>query len=409
MRRGIDFRAFDSGATTSRRACLAAAVLLAGTALAGCGSPKEAASGGSGSSAPLRVGVVYSQSGPLASYGQQYAEGLKAGLAYATDGTGKVGGRTIEVTYADDAGDPVKAVSAAKDLIGKGVKVLAGSTASGVAVQVAPLAAQNKVLFISGPAATDAITGLNRYTFRSGRQSYQDVQTAKAYLGGGRKVLVFAPDSAFGKSNVAAVKAVIGGAGATVRSIAVPAGATDFTPFARQVKAAAPDLVFVAWAGTTASAMWQAMDQQGVLSSTTVVTGLDVRATWPAFGAAGAKLHLLAHYFDGATSNPAVQALRQAVPGGKTDLFHPDGFAAAQMIVHALQAGGDDVNKMIGALEGYSFDSVKGKLTVRAEDHAVLQPMFQAKLTGSGDAVTATLVDTVPADKTAPPAAAMKG
>jgi branched-chain amino acid transport system substrate-binding protein len=78
------------------------------------------------------------------------------------------------------------------------------------------------------------------------------------------------------------------------------------------------------------------------------------------------------------------------------------------MIVHALQAAGDDVDKMVGALEGYSFDSVKGKLTVRAEDHAVLQPMFQAKLTGTGDAVTATLVDTVPAEKTAPPAAAMK-
>ena len=72
MRRGIDFRAFHSGTTTSRRAWLAAAVLLTGTALAGCGSPKEAASGGGGSSSPLRVGVVYSQSGPLASYGQQY-------------------------------------------------------------------------------------------------------------------------------------------------------------------------------------------------------------------------------------------------------------------------------------------------------------------------------------------------
>ena len=66
-------------------------------------------------------------------------------------------------------------MSAAKDLIGKGVKVLAGSTASGVGLQVAPIAAQNKVLFISGPAATDGLTGVNKYTFRSGRQSYQDV------------------------------------------------------------------------------------------------------------------------------------------------------------------------------------------------------------------------------------------
>jgi branched-chain amino acid transport system substrate-binding protein len=330
--------------------------------------------------------------------------GFKAGLAYATQGTGKIGERSVEVTYADDAGEPAKAVAAAKDLIGKGYKVLGGSTASGVAVQMAPLAATNKVLFVSGPAATDAITGLNRYTFRSGRQSYQDVQTAKSFLGSGRQVLVFAPDSAFGKSNVEAVKAVM--ATTTVTDILVPATATDFTPFARQVKAAAPDLVFVAWAGSTASAMWQALDQQGVLGSTTVVTGLDSRATWPVFGAAGTRLHLLAHYFDGAADNPAEQALAKAVPGGRTDLFHPDGFAAAQMIVHALQAGGDDVDKMINALQGYSFDSVKGRLTVRAEDHALLQPMFQAKLTGPD---SATRTDTVSAEAAAPPIAAMKG
>lgn len=397
-----------SGVTTSRRALLAGAATMALVA-AGCGSPQEAAEGGAGSSAPLNVGIVYSQSGPLASYGKQYAEGFRAGLAYATGGSNKVGDRPVNVTYADDAGDPVKAVSAAKDLIGKGYQVLAGSTASGVALQVAPLAAQNKVLFVSGPAATDALTGVNRYTFRSGRQSYQDVLTASSYLGSGRKVLVFAPDSAFGKSNVDAVKAVIGAGGATVSNIAVPASATDFTPFAGQIKAAAPDLVFVAWAGSTASAMWQALDQQGVLASTTVVTGLDIRASWPTFGAAGGKLNLIAHYFDGASQNPAEQALAKAVPGGKIDLFHPDGFAAAQMIVHALQTGGDDVEKMVGALEGYSFDSVKGKLTVRAEDHALLQPMFRAKMTGSGSSLTAEPSGTVAAEDAAPPAGAMKG
>ncbi|AEV83642.1 amino acid ABC transporter substrate-binding protein [Actinoplanes sp. SE50] len=392
--------------STSRRAVLGAAVLSAVVVTtSACGSPKDAA--GNGSS--INVGVVYSQSGPLASYGAQYVEGFKAGLAYATDNTGKVGDKTITVTYTDDAGDPVKAVSAAKDLIGKGYRVLAGSTSSGVALQVAPIAAENRVLFVSGPAASDGVTGANRYTFRSGRQSYQDVLTARAYLGDGRKVLVFAPDTAFGKSNVDAVTRVLGGAGATVSTIAVPAGATDFTPFASQIKAAEPDLVFVAWAGTTAGAMWQALDQQGVLASTKVVTGLDLRAGWAGFGAGASKLNLLAHYFDGATDNPAYQALKAAVPGGRTDLFHPDGFAAAQMIVHALQASPDDTAKMIGALEGYSFDSVKGRLTVRAADHALLQPMFQARLTGAGDAATATLTGTVSAADTAPPAAAMKG
>ncbi|MEU4381059.1 substrate-binding domain-containing protein [Micromonospora echinofusca] len=395
---------------TTRRVFLSAATMMAAAlAATACGSPQDTASGGGDSAAPVKVGLVYSQSGALASYGKQYIEGFRAGLDFATKGTNKVGDRAVEVTEVDDAGDPAKAVSAAKDLIGKGNKIIAGSTASGVALQVAPIAAQNKVLFISGPAATDAVTGANKYTFRSGRQSYQDVVTAKSFIGdpAGKKVVVFAQDGAFGDANEAAVKAVIGGAGAAVSSVRAPASATEFTPFASQIKSAKPDLLFVAWAGTTAPAMWQTLDQQGVLSSTTVVTGLDIRASWPTFGAAGSKISFLSHYFDGASDNEAVKALKAKV--GTVDLFHPDGFAAAQMVVRAIEEGGDDVEKMVKALEGWSFDGVKGKMTIRAEDHALLQPMFQAKLSGSGTAFTATAQKALTGDESAPPAVAMKG
>ncbi|MGK5742958.1 substrate-binding domain-containing protein [Micromonospora sp. URMC 103] len=395
---------------TTRRAFLSAATMMAAAlAATACGSPQDTASGGGDSAAPIKVGLVYSQSGALASYGKQYIEGFKAGLDYATKGTNKVGDRAIEITELDDAGDPAKAVSAAKDLIGKGTKIIAGSTASGVALQVAPIAAQNRVLFISGPAATDAVTGANKYTFRSGRQSYQDVVTAKSFIGdpAGKKVVVFAQDGAFGDANEAAVKTVIGGAGATVSSVRAPASATEFTPFASQIKAAKPDLLFVAWAGTTAPAMWQTLDQQGVLSSTTVVTGLDIRASWPTFGAAGTKISFLSHYFDGASDTEAAKALKAKV--GTVDLFHPDGFAAAQMVVRAVQEGGDDVDKMVKSLEGWSFDGIKGKTTVRAEDHALLQPMYQAKLTGSGTEFTATAQKSLTGDETAPPVVAMKG
>lgn len=386
---------------TPRLALLAAAVAV----LAACGSPKEAANQTPADTSPVKVGLVYSQTGALASYGKQYIDGFKAGLAYATNGSNKIGSRPVELTEMDDAGDPAKAVSAAKDLVGKGVKILAGSTASGVALQVAPIAAQNKVLFISGPAATDAVTGINRYTFRSGRQTWQDVLTAKSFIGGaaGKKIVVFAQDSAFGQANEAAVKAVLGGEGASVSSVLVPSAASEFSGFADRVKTAKPDLLFVAWAGTTAPAMWQALDLQGVLSSTTVVTGLDQRASWPIFGAASGKISLLSHYFDGAASNPAADALKKAVPA--VDLFHPDGFTAAQLVVRAVQQGGDDVDKMIGALEGYSFDGVKGKLTVRKDDHALLQPMFQAKFTDGKPA----LVKALGPDEVTPPAVPMKG
>jgi branched-chain amino acid transport system substrate-binding protein len=359
----------------------------------------------------VKVGIVYSRTGLLAAYGAEYIEGLRAGLKYVTNGTNKVNGHPIQLTLVDDKTDPATAVSAAKDLIGKGYKIIAGSTSSGVALSVAPLAAQNNVLFISGPAASDAITGLNRNTFRAGRQTIQDVLTASSFLGKnvGKKVLVFAQDSAFGQGNVAAVKAYIGGKGQNVSQILVPLSATDFTPFAQQAKNANADLLFVAWAGTTAGAMWRALDQQGVLSSTTVTTGLAERATWGSYGDPGtaAKIKFLSHYVSTAPKNRVndwlVKELRKR--GHVPDIFTPDGFVTAQMIARAVsKADGDDVGKMISALEGWQFLAPKGIQRIRPQDHAMMQPMFQVQLTfPNGGRAVAKVIKAVSPGNVAPP------
>jgi len=359
--------------------------------------------------APVNVGLIYSKTGPLASYGAQYADGFAVGLDYATHHTGMAAGHKIVVTERDDAGDAAKAVAAAKDLVGQGYKILAGSTASGVALQMAPLAKENNVLFISGPAAADGISGNNRNTFRSGRQTYQDVLTAGTIVGTnlrGKKVLVYAQDSAFGQANVNAVRAVLGGEGASIDSVLAPLSANDFTPFAQKIKDAKPDLLFVAWAGATAPAMWKSLDDERIFDSIKVVTGLDQRSSYETLGSAGTKIAFLSHYFYEAPKTAVNDAL---VAGLKKenkvpDLFDPDGFVAAQMIVQAIEkSDGDDVGKMISALEGWTFGAPKGKQTIRAVDHVMLQPMFVAKLQGSGSNLTPKLVRTVPLEAVSPP------
>lgn len=357
----------------------------------------------------VRVGIITSETGPLASYGDQYLHGFKAGLDYATGGTGEISGTKIEVVYRDDKGDPDTAVNIAKELIGEGVNILAGSASSGVSLALTEQAAQNQVLFISGPAAADAITGINEYTFRSGRQSLQDVATAGSFLDDltGKKVVVFAQNSAFGQGNDAAVQAILGGKGAEVTSVLVAEDVTEFTPFAQQVLAAEPDLVFVAWAGATSGAMWQAMSQQGVLEAVPVTTGLGDSATFGAYGEATDKIQFLNHYFAGGPDNAVNSAMIEKVTaaGGTPDLFTPDGFVAAQLLVHAIEQGKGDVAAMISALEGYSFEGPKGTTTVRAGDHALLQEMYTAKLVADGDTFKPELISRVPADQVAPPAA----
>ena len=340
--------------------------------------------------APVPIGLIYSKTGLLAGYGAQYAEGFAIGLDYATHGTGTAGGHKLVVTERDDAGDPSKAVAAAKDLIGQNTKIIAGSTSSGVALQLAPLATENQVLFISGPAATDAITGNNALTFRSGRQTYQDVATAAAVTGNlhGKKVLVLAQDFAFGQANEKAVEAVLGTErGATVSSLFVPLSASDFAPFAQKIKDAKPDLLFVAWAGATGEALFKTLDDQGVFAATKVVTGLADRASYATFKPVESKVTFLSYYFYQAPKTKANDFLVSELKkrGKVPDLFDPDGFVAAQMIVHAVEkvGGGDDAKKMAAALDDWSFDAPKGRETIRGSDHAVLQPMYVAKLSGS--------------------------
>src|SRR4051812_38557920 len=101
---------------------LALFTMLAGTATVAARSHHSTAS--------YNVGFVYSRTGLLGAYGAEEVEGFKLALKYATKGTGKVNGKTINVPYADDKPDPATAVTAAKDLIGQGDKILMGSVSS---------------------------------------------------------------------------------------------------------------------------------------------------------------------------------------------------------------------------------------------------------------------------------------
>ena len=74
------------------------------------------------------------------------------------------------------------------------------------------------------------------------------------------------------------------------------------------------------------------------------------------------------------------------------DLFTPDGFVQAQLLVHALEKGDYNVDKMITSLEGYKFLAPKGIQAIRPQDHAMLQPMFRVKLVKTANGRLAAIV-----------------
>ncbi|HEY6788466.1 MAG TPA: ABC transporter substrate-binding protein, partial [Trebonia sp.] len=216
-----------------RRRALAGAAGIAAMALAvaACASSSSSAAGGTAttgagaSGTPVKVGMIYEKTGIYSAYAQEYQQGFQIGLDYATNGTGKVGGHPVQVTWDDDADSATTAVTDFKSLVGAGYKIIGGTADSGIATELAPLAAQNQVLYISGPAAADQVTGANKYTFRSGRQTYQDVMAAKSFVanaGSGQKIVVLAQDYAFGQSYVTDAQKVFGSIGDKVTPVLVP-------------------------------------------------------------------------------------------------------------------------------------------------------------------------------------------
>ena len=353
--------------------------------------------------ADIKIGVITSTSGPLSTYGIAFNEGLEWGLKYYTGGKMAINGQKLVVTSKDDGADPASATASFKEMVGNGTKIITGTASSGVALTLAPLAQQNKVLYISGPAKNDLVTSAaNKYVFRSGNSSTQDL----APLAGikpisGKKVVLFVEDNAFGAGNIAAAKALMGPKGAKFEEIKVPTSTSDFTPFAKKAADAAGSYIFIAWSNAlTAGAMLTSLKVQGAFVKQRPITGLAGAATYNIYGTLfeGTNAILTNSYFAGASKSGAAGDLATWYAANKKtqDLFTSTGADAAKMIVMALTKNPtQNVDTMIRNLEGKSWVGVKGLMTIDASSHLLIQPMFLVSLNKTSSGYVPGLLKTI--------------
>jgi branched-chain amino acid transport system substrate-binding protein len=351
----------------------------------------------------INIGLITSTSGALKSYGDAYVDSFNWGLNYYTGGKMAINGRKLVVTQKDDAADPTTATAQFKDLVGNGTKIIVGTASSGVALTLAPLAAQNKVLYISGPAKNDAVTSAaNKYVFRSGNSSSQDLAPLSGISGvRGKTVTLFVEDNAFGAGNIYAAKAILSAKGAKFAEVKVPTSTSDFTPFAKQANDAKGAYIFIAWSNAlTAGAMLTSLKVQGVLNKSIPITGLAGAATYDIYGTLfeGTNAILTNSYFAGVSSSRAALDLAASfAKSNKTqDLFTCTGADAAKMVVAAL-TGNTDVNidSAINKLENLHWIGVKGPMAVNPTNHSLTQDMFLVGLTKNGSHYTPSLLKTV--------------
>src|SRR3954449_12277705 len=339
----------------------------------------------------LKVALIYGRTGALEAYAKQTETGLRLGFEYATKGTMMLDGRKIVIITKDDQGKPdLSKAALAEAYQDDKADIAIGTTSSAAALAVLPVAEENKKILIVEPAVADQITGdkWNRYIFRTARNSSQDaISNAVAIGKPGVTVATLAQDYAFGRDGVAAFKAALSKTGATLAAEEyAPMNTTDFTAPAQRLFDALKDkpgkkIIWVIWAGASPMTKLQDMNpgRYGIELSTggNILPAMAGYKTLP--GMEGAT-----YYYYEIPKNPVndwLVAEHQKRFNAPPDFFTAGGFASAMAVVAAVnKAKSLDTEKLIAAMEGLEFDTPKGKMVFRKEDHQALQAMYHFKI-----------------------------
>jgi branched-chain amino acid transport system substrate-binding protein len=361
----------------ARRSVLAAAVFTL-------------AAGAAWAQSEIRIAHIYSKTGPLEAYGKQTALGFMMGLEYATQGTMAVNGKKLVVIEKDDQGKPDlgKSLLAAAYNDDK-ADLAVGPTSSGVALAMLPVAEEAKKILLVEPAVADSITGdkWNKYIFRTGRNSSQDaISNAVALDKAGVTIATLAQDYAFGRDGVKAFKESIKNA-KIVHEEYLPTTTTDFTAGAQRLIDKLKDqpgrkVIWIIWAG--AGNPFKIADLDLKRYNIEIATGgniLPAMASYKQFpGMEGAT-----YYYFGIPKNPVNEWLvanHYSKLKSPPDFFTAGGMSAAIAVVEALKKtkGDTNTNKLISTMEGMSFETPKGTMTFRKEDHQAMQSMYHFKI-----------------------------
>jgi branched-chain amino acid transport system substrate-binding protein len=300
-----------------------------------------------------------------------------------------VAGKKLVVIEKDDQGKPDVGKSLLAAAYGDDkADIAVGPTASPVALAMLPVAEEYKKVLLVEPAVADSITGdkWNKYIFRTGRNSSQDaISNAVALDKAGTTLVTLAQDNAFGRDGVKAFKEALKTA-KLVHEEYLPAATSDFTASAQRIieklkGVPGRKIVWIVWAGGNP---FKIADLDFKRNNIEIATGGNILPAMTAYkqfpGMEGG-----AYYYFGIPKNPVNEWLVanhykqfKAPP----DFFTAGGMSAGIAVVEALKKTNGDASaaKLIPAMEGMSFNTPKGKMTFRKEDHQAMQDMYHFKI-----------------------------
>jgi branched-chain amino acid transport system substrate-binding protein len=336
----------------------------------------------------VKIGLILPMTGPFASTGRQIDGAVK--LWMQEHGT-TVAGKKIEVILKDDAGTPDTTRRLAQELVvNDKVNVLAGFGLTPLALATVPIATQAKVPELVMAAATSAITEKSPFVIRAGFTLPQVTTPLAdwAAKNGIKKVVTLVTDYGPGIDAETAFKQRFGELGGqVVEAIRVPLKNPDFAPYLQKVADQKPDAVFVFVPSGVGSVFMKqfaerGLDKSGIkLIGTGDVVDDDILNDMGdvALGVITSFHYSAAHP---SAENKAYVAAYRKLNGMRPNFHSLGGYDGMRMIYTALEKtrGSTDGEALMKAMEGQSFESPRGPVTIDPATRDPIQNVYIRKV-----------------------------
>lgn len=343
---------------------------------------------------PIKIALVHGLSGSTFEvFSRQTQRGFELGLEYGTGGSMQVLGRKIEIITKDTKFKPDVARAVLAEAYGDDEVVLAvGATSSGITKAMLPVAEEYGRILLIEPAVSDSLTGAdwNRFVFKTSRNSSMDMYSQARALrpDANLQVATLADDYAFGRDAISAFKEALQGTGASlVQEEYVPLDSTDLTSHIQRVFDALKDKqgrkVIVIYSARGDNPLGKVNSLDPGRFGIEISTGGNILPALASYKILPGMEGSIYYYYELPKNevNDWLVKTHQERYNEPPDFFHAGGFAAAMAVVAALKkANSTDTQELITAMEGLEFDTPKGKMWFRPEDHQAMQSMYHFKI-----------------------------
>ncbi len=344
--------------TTFRARTLIAALGLAGAAFVGTAAHAQ-----------IKIAMVIPTTGALTQYGDMVKEGATTAVEM-TNAAGGINGKKIELVAVDDACEPKQGPVAANRVVNSKIGYVIGPVCSGASIAAAPVYNNEGVVVVTPSATSPALTDGKNYQFifrTIGRDDQQGPSAAKFIINQAKpkKVAVLHDKQSYGQGIASSVRDDLKKANVDVALFeGINAGDSDYSAVITKLKSAGIDFVYFGGYHP----------EMGLLLRQAAEQGLKVRMMGPegvgnpevnaiAGNAVEGMLVTLPADFAANPKNAAVVTAFKDKKRNAGGAFQLTSFAAAQSLIAAIKAAGDNPTKVAEYLHKSTVDTVLGPIS----------------------------------------------